>query len=118
MGPQALRDKKIREVRKAQGKAQKHKEMVKAVSGPARSKKTQKRLAHKAKMLERHIQETEAGQAAGDGAEAAAAVSGAPAGAAAAAAGKKGRRARPKGKGATAAGGGAAAAAAGDAMQE
>lgn len=49
---QAERDRKIRIVRKAQGKAQQHKlERVKGVSGAARSKKKQKRLEHRARML-------------------------------------------------------------------
>ncbi|GBF97108.1 THO complex subunit 7A-like [Raphidocelis subcapitata] len=70
---QAERNKKVRAVRKATGKAQQHKERVKSVSGLARSKKSQKRAAHRTRMLERHDAEAEARAAGGDAAMAEAA---------------------------------------------
>jgi hypothetical protein len=104
--PQKERDKKVRVVRKAQGKAKTHKESrIKAVSGAARSKKSQKRIDHRARMLAAEP----AAPAAGGGNEAMGDAAAAAAGAAAAAAGKKARRRRAPKKAAR--GGGAAAAA-------
>jgi hypothetical protein len=58
----------VREVRKAQGKAAAHKARVKAVSGPARSKKSQKRLDHKARMMEKDAAGKAAAAGGGDAA--------------------------------------------------
>jgi hypothetical protein len=70
---QQERNKKVRAVRKALGKAQQHKALVKAVSGPARSKKTQRRMEHKARMMDKDA-ELAAAQAGGDTAMAEAAA--------------------------------------------
>ena len=59
--PQAERDKKVREVRKRQGKAQQHKARMAAVTGAARSKKSQRRIDHKLRMMEKDAEAKAAG---------------------------------------------------------
>lgn len=109
----------MREKRKAQGKAEKHKQLMKAVSGAARSKKSQKRIAHRARMLQKDAEAEAAGADAGaaEQIQRGGDATMAEIGKAVAAGAKKGRaRKRKAGKGKG--GVGAAAAAGADGMQE